>query len=180
MDSISFLAADLTSEAFNRPQQWNETRQSEIALTGAEVTELDHEIEQLIAASSSEFASGFIAENPAKLRKIATHFKAHLGLSDESAPMCNAPWNSAVIEADGAVRPCFFHRVIGNIREQSLDNVLNSPQALAFRNALEVEMNSICRRCVCSLNYKEGKKESLLTIATQTTKRGDTQSPAYP
>ena len=165
VDSISFLAADLTSEAFNRPQQWSRARQSEIALTAADVSELDHEIGQLISTYTSEIASGFIAESPTKLRKIATHFKAHLGLANESAPICNAPWNSAVIEADGSVRPCFFHRVIGNIREQPLDQVLNSPQALAFRNALDIETNPICRRCVCSLNCTEGKKQSLLTIA---------------
>jgi len=32
--------------------------------------------------------------------------------------------------------------------------VLNSPRAVAFRDALDVAANAICRRCVCSL-YRE-------------------------
>ena len=50
-DSISFLAADLTSEAFNRPLIWPGDRQNEIALSVAEVAVLEDEIEQLIRQS---------------------------------------------------------------------------------------------------------------------------------
>ncbi len=37
---------------------------------------------------------------------------------------CNAPWMSVVIEADGVVRPCFFHEPIGNIREAPLATIV--------------------------------------------------------
>ncbi len=37
-----------------------------------------------------------------------------------SRPACDAPWVSAVVEANGDVRPCFFHAVIGNVREHPL------------------------------------------------------------
>ena len=46
-------------------------------------------------------ASGYIAESPEKLRRIARHFRAHLGLERDESPRCNAPWTSAVIETDG-------------------------------------------------------------------------------
>jgi radical SAM protein with 4Fe4S-binding SPASM domain len=61
---------------------------------------------------------------------------------------------SAVIEADGAVRPCFFHRPIGNIHDGSLENVVNGSSAVSFRQSLDVANDSICRRCVCSLHYE--------------------------
>jgi MoaA/NifB/PqqE/SkfB family radical SAM enzyme len=154
LSGISFLAADLTSEAFNRPLSWSATRQSEVALSADEVAVLEVEIESLIAENSEDIRSGFIAESSEKLRRIARHFRAHLGLDRTESPRCNAPWTSAVIEADGTVRPCFFHPPIGNIHRSSLEEVINGNEALAFRSRLDIPNNSICERCVCSLNYR--------------------------
>jgi MoaA/NifB/PqqE/SkfB family radical SAM enzyme len=149
--SISFLAADLTSEAFNRPLIWPGERQDEIGLTRAEVTALEYEIEQLI----QEDADKFIAETPDKLRRILDRFRAHLGQLAPQAPVCNAPWVSAVIEVNGAMRPCFFHRSVGNISDSTLEEVVNGETARAFRQSLNVSENPTCRRCVCSLNYQD-------------------------
>ncbi|MBE0572400.1 MAG: SPASM domain-containing protein, partial [Ignavibacteriaceae bacterium] len=63
-----------------------------------------------------------------------------------------APWVSAVIEADGSVRPCFFHEVIGDIREAYLADIINSEKSISFRKNLDVQTNPICKKCVCSLN----------------------------
>jgi MoaA/NifB/PqqE/SkfB family radical SAM enzyme len=143
--SISFLAADLASTAFNRPVVWPAERQSEVA---PELDTLQQEIEGLIAAYP---ADGFILESTAKLRRIAAHFRAHYGLEPYRAPRCNAPWVSAVVEANGDVRPCFFHPPVGNLSRTSLADVINGPQARAFRETLDVDTNPTCRQCVCSL-----------------------------
>jgi MoaA/NifB/PqqE/SkfB family radical SAM enzyme len=161
LNSLSFLAADLTSEAFNRPVLWTFSRQSEIALTSSEVADLETEIESVIHNRAEDLQSGYIVESAAKLRRIVTHFRAHLGEVEEHAPACNAPWVSAVIEADGAVRPCFFHPPIGNIHEAALDAVLNSDRALQFRGELDIASNPICRRCVCSLSCPRRQRTSL-------------------
>src|SRR3984957_6191522 len=151
LDSISFLAADLTSGAFNRPEGWSQERQHKIALNAEEVEALDLEIGQLISEGSAELNSGFIVETASKLRRIVHHFRAYLGQVPDVAPRCNAPWVSAVIDASGEVRPCFFHSSMGNIRNQSLLAILNGPEALRFRTNLDIESDPICRRCVCSL-----------------------------
>jgi radical SAM protein with 4Fe4S-binding SPASM domain len=70
------------------------------------------------------------------------------------APTCNAPWVSAVVEVDGSVRPCFFHRPIGNITSSPLEEVINGEAAQEFRQSLDIENDATCRRCVCSLNYR--------------------------
>jgi MoaA/NifB/PqqE/SkfB family radical SAM enzyme len=151
LDGISFLAADVTSEAFNRPLLWPGERQNEVTLANDEVCTLEGEVEKLIAEFTGDIRSGYIAESPAKLRRIVTNFKAHLGQATSESPRCNAPWVSAVIEADGSLRPCFFHPAIGNIGDASLEEVINGDTARAFRRDLNVETNPICRRCVCSL-----------------------------
>ncbi len=153
LDGISFLAADLTSAAFNRSLLWPVARQNEIGLSALEVEALEDEIEKLITDYTQEMRTGYIAESASKLRRIVNHFKAHLGQVGQRSPVCNAPWVSAVIEADGSVRPCFFHRTIGNIYESSLEDIVNGNSARAFRGSLSIDDNPICRRCVCSLNY---------------------------
>ncbi len=149
LSSISFLAADLTSTAFNRPQAWSLDRQAGVGLTADEVGALEQEIEALIQSGA---CNAFILESPDKLRRIVHHFWAHLGLAEAVAPRCNAPWVSAVIESDGTVRPCFFHEPIGSVSDRSLIEVLNSPRAVEFRESLQIAENPICRRCVCSLH----------------------------
>lgn len=146
--SISFLAADLTSDAFNRPSAWTASRQRSVALNPSQLCALESEIESLIAAYGS---GGFVAETPEKLRRIVLHFRAHLGQVPAAAPRCNAPWVSSVIEAGGEVRPCFFHAPIGNIYQQTVAEAVNSAEALQFRAELDIQTNPTCRRCVCSL-----------------------------
>jgi radical SAM protein with 4Fe4S-binding SPASM domain len=161
LNSISFLAADVTSEAFNRPLGWPRERQDSIALDSSEVEGLDLEIKALILDCQREIESGYISEAPEKLRQLVRHYRATLGHAQPLAPHCNAPWVSAVVEADGTVRPCFFHRPIGNIREANLVDVLNGEPALKFRRELDVAQNPVCQKCVCSL-YLTGREPERL------------------
>jgi len=158
LNSISFLAADLTSEAFNRPQGWVRERQDLVALSSEETDALEAEVERLVVEHRTDLNSGFVVESAGKLRRIVLHFRAHLGQAPHVAPNCNAPWVSAVIEASGEVRPCFFHPSLGNIHDQPLGQIVNSTKALSFRAALDVATNPVCRRCVCSLHIPRHKE----------------------
>jgi len=155
LDSISFLAADLTSEAFNRSLIWPGEKQNEIGLNSEEVNALEEEIEQLILEYEAGIRHKYIVESAAKLRNIIRRFREHLGQFSPQAPICNAPWFSAVVEVDGSVRPCFFHRAIGNITSATLEEVVNGDVAQRFRKTLNMEANPTCQRCVCSLNYRQ-------------------------
>jgi MoaA/NifB/PqqE/SkfB family radical SAM enzyme len=151
LNSISFLAVDASSSAFNRESGWPEKQQERVLLNAEEVEHLDYEVEQLICECSLELQSGFVTEKPEKLRKIVRHFRAYLGTEPHIAPRCNAPWVSAVIEASGDVRPCFFHPSIGNLHRQSLPEILNGQKGLQFRANLNIANDSTCQKCVCSL-----------------------------
>jgi radical SAM protein with 4Fe4S-binding SPASM domain len=159
LDGISFLAADVSSEAFNRPGGWDRERSAGVALSAVELDALGRELDRLERERAADFASGFIAESPEKLRaRIRGHFAALLGEGDFAAHACNAPWVSTVVEADGTVRPCFFHAPLGNVREAGgLGAVLNSPAARAWRESLDVRANETCRRCVCTLTLREAE-----------------------
>jgi MoaA/NifB/PqqE/SkfB family radical SAM enzyme len=158
LDRLSFLAADVTSEAFTRPGGWDAERAAAVAPAAAELPALAAELDALEREAAADFASGFIAEGPAKLRRrLLGHFAALAGQADFEPPACNAPWVSAVVEADGTVRPCFFQPPLGDLRRDGgLAAVLNSPAARAFRRRLDPARDAICRRCVCSLELRRG------------------------
>lgn len=152
LDRISFLPADVSSHAFNREVLWSDLRQHEILPAEEELTELKTVLENIIRNFSADFESGFIAESPAKLRNIHTYYAAFYGHAAFPYKKCNAPWVSTVVEADGTVRPCFFHPPMGNIKEQSLEEILNSKESIRFRKDLDMDSNSTCVKCVCYLN----------------------------
>jgi len=154
LDQISFLNADVSSEAFNRPDGWDETRSAEVKLDVDQLPQFKAVIEALISDYAADFEQGYIAENPEKIRRFYDYYAAFYGLADFPPVRCNAPWVSAVVEADGTVRPCFFHPALGNIRETPLPDLLNSPEAIAFRQNLDMDRDEICRKCVCSLNLR--------------------------
>jgi MoaA/NifB/PqqE/SkfB family radical SAM enzyme len=143
---------DVSSTAFNRPTPWELPRASEVALDAAETTEFASIVENTIEYCAADFASGFISETPDKLRRLPAYYRALNGVGEFPETICNAPWVSAVVEADGQVKPCFFHPPMGNIHAQPLDEVLNSPEAIAFRHDLDVKTNPICKTCVCTLS----------------------------
>lgn len=152
VDRLSFLAADVSSSAFNRDVPWEGT--ADVALTPEEITHFELVVRDVLHTHRKAFSSGFVAESPDKIRGLVRYYRA---INDEdtfSVPQCNAPWVSTVIETDGTVRPCFFHAPIGNINEASLDEIVNGKRAADFRASLDMTEDPICRRCVCTLNLR--------------------------
>lgn len=152
LDKISFLTADVSTDAFNRPELWDNQRAGEVRLSLEELKKFKEVIESLIITHSEDFKTKFIAESPAKIRRFYHYYAAFHGLSKFPEIKCNAPWVSSVIESDGSVRPCFFHHKIGNIKESSLTSIINSDQSISFRKNLDMSTNPICKKCVCYLN----------------------------
>jgi len=156
---VSFLPADVSSHAFNRQVAWEEPKQDEILIAKSELPELMETINRIID-HYADFTPGFIAESPQKIRQIYDYYAAFYQLNPFPFKKCNAPWVSTVIEADGTVRPCFFHDAIGNIKNGSLAGILNSDKAISFRKSLSKDMgtNATCVKCVCSLNLSPFQK----------------------
>ncbi len=158
LQQISFLPADVSSHAFNREITWDENRQQEILLSENDLPGLKNVIANLLITNKNDFKNKFIAESPEKIMKIYDYYAAFYGLNIFPYKKCNAPWVSTVIEADGTVRPCFFHQAFGNIHDNSLAAILNSKEAIHFRKTLDMDNNPTCLKCVCSLNLPAGQK----------------------
>jgi MoaA/NifB/PqqE/SkfB family radical SAM enzyme len=148
LDQISFLAADVTSEAFNR--QPGLPQADRLVLDGDEVALFGEVVESTLRARADAFASGRAAPGPEGMRRLPAYYRAQLGQGPFPPVDCNAPWMSVMIEASGAVRPCFFHPAVGNLREQPLEELLDTAMP-RFRRQLTVADNPTCQRCVCTL-----------------------------
>jgi Fe-coproporphyrin III synthase len=157
LDQISFLAADVDagSDAFNRRASLAQVADgagapAKLLLNANEVDEFEGVVEATIRTHARDFEEDRVAPGPDGLRRLVSTYRAHLGQGSFRSPSCNAPWASVFIEADGGVRPCFFHAAVGNLRERSLADLLSEAMP-DFRDALDVATDPTCKRCVCSL-----------------------------
>jgi MoaA/NifB/PqqE/SkfB family radical SAM enzyme len=127
---------------------------SEIALRAEDLPGLATAIDTLERDHAEEFRSGFILESPSKLRRLLAYYRAVCGLDDFPPVRCNAPEFSAVIETDGALRPCFFIPGPGGTgstdRPTDLAGALNTPAMKRLRADIRAQGRAECLRCVCA------------------------------
>ncbi|MDB6082418.1 MAG: Radical domain protein [Gammaproteobacteria bacterium] len=145
---ISFLAVDVAN-----PHAFGRTGASQLALAlGAEdLTEFDQCLERLERSHAAEFRSGFIAESPAKLRRIHQYFAAVRGAGGYPAVRCNAPEFSAVVTAEGNLQPCFFIAGSDAPIGSALTGALNSDSMMTLRADIGAGKRAECKTCVCSM-----------------------------
>jgi MoaA/NifB/PqqE/SkfB family radical SAM enzyme len=146
---VSFLPVDVANpHAFARQSP----AVPDHALQGSDLPILGDLLCALERDCATEFRSGFIAESPHKLRRIAQYFAAVRGLAPFPPVRCNAPEFSAVIGAHGEVHPCFF--ISGPspaAAADELDQRLNSPGLRDLRRTIRTGARPECARCVCSM-----------------------------
>jgi MoaA/NifB/PqqE/SkfB family radical SAM enzyme len=149
LDQISFLGADVTSDSFGR-RPLALAADPRVALDPGEVDEFARVVDEAIESHAGAFERKKVAERPDKLRRLPAYYRAHTGNGPFPSVSCNAPWVSAVVEADGTVRPCFFQPPVGNLRDKSLSALLRG-EMVRFRRGLDVAKDRTCQRCVCTL-----------------------------
>ncbi len=124
------------------------------ALNREDVREFASLIDALEQRYAGDFASGRIAESPAKLRRMATYFGALHDDSPFPPVRCNAPHLSVVVEVDGSLRPCYFLPKMGKLspNDRDLGVAVNSAAALNLRREYRTGGRAECERCVCPLH----------------------------
>jgi sulfatase maturation enzyme AslB (radical SAM superfamily) len=74
-DEISFLAADVSSQAFNRAEPWDAARAGEVALSTAGLGELEAAIDRAVFESPALFENGFVAGGRAALDRVLQYYR---------------------------------------------------------------------------------------------------------
>ncbi len=145
---VSFLAVDVSTHvAFARAEDYNHT----MALRPDDLARFAAVLDALERTHAADFAGGFIAESPAKLRRLHQYFAALIGAAVFPPVACNAPRFSAVIGADGHLQPCYFIPGAGRLNGAPLAQALNAPEAVALRRAIRTGQRAECARCVCAM-----------------------------
>jgi MoaA/NifB/PqqE/SkfB family radical SAM enzyme len=158
---ISFLAVDVANpHAFGRTDDFA----ADVALRVEDLQVFEQLISELTQDRSEDFRTGFIAESPAKLRRLHQYFAALHGKAQFPAVRCNAPEFSAVIGVQGAVQPCFF--ISGppaTAARGDLESVLNGDAMVTLRQSIRAGERAECPGCVCSMYREPGSlPQSLL------------------
>ena len=152
VNRISFLAADVLSDAFGRDTRGPAAQNESILLDADELQIFRNLIEEMKYRYNSDFNSGFISESHEKLLNIARYFEAAAGMNSYPRNYCNAPNVSAVITSTGEIHPCFFLPSFGNVRSNSFDELLNNTQIKQVRRDVRDYKLERCKTCVCTLN----------------------------
>lgn len=155
LDGLSFLRVDVTSDAFGGAP---ESRRP-LEPSAREVAEMGEAIARLQAAG--ELAS-FVLEDERKLGMMARDFVREP--ARRTAPKCNAPEWSSVVEADGALRPCFFQPAV---RGEGNAGIAAVRESAAYAEALRGlgEGNLTCAACVCPKHVPRGMDALTARIA---------------
>lgn len=167
-DHVSFLTLDVSNPVAFGPRFEDETHAVAASaygrLSADDAREMHALIDDMAVAFAAEFASGAISEPPAKLHRMADTFLA-LAVGDPPPPVrCNAPHISLVVEVDGTIRPCYFLPSVADAKisdTQSLQSILNHPQAVSMRRAYRTGQRRECTTCVCPL-YKGARALAML------------------
>ena len=146
---VSFLAIDVANpHAFGRQDAFAPA----LALQPDELPEFERVLEAL-ERERQTFGTGLIAESPQKLRRLLQYFRALHGQAAYPPVRCNAPEFSAVVDAKGGVRPCFF--IPGPEEAQgtngAFQSALNAPAMVGLRAAIRAGARPECATCVCSM-----------------------------
>ena len=152
---VSFLAVDVSNpHAFGRSDAFADN----LALGESDLDAFAALLDRAENEFAAEFAGGFIAENPRKLRRLHAYFAALRGAGPFPAVRCNAPEFSAVIGVDGRTSPCFF--IPGPAQPDTafeLIAALDSEAMRGLRDDIRAGRRPECERCVCSLWREPGE-----------------------
>jgi len=154
---VSFLAVDVANpQAFGRLSDFD----SKLALQPEDLPEFERVLDDLEQKHAAAFESGLIAESPRKLRRLLQYFRAIHGMAARPPVRCNAPEFSAVVDAKGQVRPCFF--IPGPdgaaLSKGALPAALNGSEMSGLRESIRAGERRECATCVCPLwrDFQQG------------------------
>jgi MoaA/NifB/PqqE/SkfB family radical SAM enzyme len=152
VDRISFLAVDVSSRAFHRPQEGLPYEREAILLNAEEAQELRGLMKDFATAHEREISIKFVSESMEKLFHMVEYFEALANLAPYPRNHCNAPMVSTVITSTGDLLPCYFLPSFGNVKRAFLKSLLNLSSARETRKNVRAYDLEQCHKCTCTLH----------------------------
>ena len=151
VDRVSFLAADVTSTAFNRAEPWpagapagNCAHRDDLPLYAAAINRVAH---RAVTRSRPDFcrtaSPGYGAFTNTTQRRSGW-VRRHASVATRRGS--RRSWNRTA-----RVRPCFFQPAYPS-SGGDLEAIINSPGAIHFRRDWMCVRDATCRQCVCTLS----------------------------
>ena len=147
LDGIELVAVDAHTPGFNRDASTVGDDSEDLLLRSVDLLIFKTIADRVQKEFHDELEIGFVRNGSDALDSLVSTFDHALSTVTPKTTRCNVPWHSAVIEATGKVKPCPFHPPVGTIRKNDFADVLNSPEAISFRQKLDPSTNAICARC---------------------------------
>jgi len=154
VNRISFLPVDVLSDSFGRFNKELIANRQEIILNEEEVIEFREIVTTMIEKHKHDFETKFISDTPESLLNRVQYFEALLGKNTFPQNYCNAPNVSTVITSTGEIQPCFFLPTFGNVRQNTLSQLVNNSQIRSLRKDVQNNKLERCTTCVCTLNVQ--------------------------
>lgn len=163
MSGIYFSPADMSAGGFGWSQAPDASQLREVLPGEDDLVQLRRVLETA-ASHPALHRRKFIIDSPRRLVYIHNYYAAGLAKTRARRSYCSLPWLSAVVTAEGEVRPCHFLGGLGNIRKESLIRIADSKTARDFRKGLKAKGNARCGQCVFSrLRLRWGRLNESLT-----------------
>lgn len=155
-DAVALTAPDLTSDAFFKPGTDRSDLASRLLLDKAEALEFSRLANKVLEKYRDAIQRGFIIEG--NLERYADFFAraaARPGpAKDAPGRDCQMARRRLIINADGAVRPCFFLPALGHISDPGTDDVFDSGAFREFRLGFSSQASSVCGECLQFMDWR--------------------------
>ena len=150
LDGIELVAVDVSTPGYNRATLLQEDDSEDLRLRSVDLLIFKTIADRVKKEFHDELEVEFVRGGTSSLDSLVLTFDQALSSIPSNTTRCNVPWHSAVIEATGKVKPCAFQPAFGTIRKNDFASVLNSSEAISFRQKLDPSTNAICAGCTMS------------------------------
>jgi len=88
---------------------------------------------------------------------LETKYSSEKAGIDSSEPVCDKPWNNALIDLNGNVQfCCWIHERIGSLNDSEFYQIWNGEKARKIRSVLlRKEIPSCCTLCPVYLDHRQ-------------------------
>jgi len=147
VDKLSFIPLDtFIADSFGKKR--NLSLYKSLVLDETDTQEFERIVHEIISNYIPDSKYDLLVQRGKDLSNILSYYKNGL---KGYAQRCNGFENSLVFKTNGDISTCFFMDNIGNIREQTLEEIVNSTKFDSLMSEIISGHRKECERCTCPI-----------------------------